>query len=68
MEYVKPSVKISVIYKNGVKDRISPALLDALLDAEQVDRFQRADGWVKVGADPLRGLGGHYAGAERRRF
>jgi hypothetical protein len=67
MGYVKPSAKISVVYKNGVKDRISPGLLDTLLDAQQVDRFQRSEGWVRVGADRLRGKGGDYAGYERRR-
>jgi hypothetical protein len=60
-------MKISVIYKNGVKDRISPGLLDTLLDAQQVDRFQRSDGWVRVGTDQVREKVEDYVGYERRR-
>ncbi len=59
--------KINVVYKNGVKDRISPALLGTLLDSKQIDQFERVDGWARVGIDPLRGMGGSpFDGDERR--
>ncbi len=59
--------KINVVYKNGAKDRIGPALLDAMIDAKQVEQFERDDGWAEVGIDPIRGMGGPpYAGRNRR--
>ncbi|MBE9485582.1 MAG: hypothetical protein IMY82_00250 [Chloroflexi bacterium] len=67
MAFFRRSTKINVVYKNGVKDRISPALLDTLIDSRQVDQFERSDGWAKVGLDPIRGMGGiDYEGSERR--
>ena len=67
MGFFRQTTKINVIYKNGVKDRISPALLSTLIDSRQVDQFERSDGWAKVGRDPVRGNGAHgYEGAERR--
>lgn len=67
MAFFRHSTKINVVYKNGVKDRISPALLGTLIDSKQIDQFERRDGWAKVGLDPVRGLGGvGYEGSERR--
>ncbi|WP_303720852.1 GSU3473 family protein [Malonomonas rubra] len=67
MAFFRRSTKINVVYKNGVKDRISPALLGTLIDTKQIDQFERSEGWAKVGVDPLRGAGGTpYEGAERR--
>lgn len=67
MAFFRRSTKISVVYRNGVKDRISPALLGTLIDSRQIDQFERSDGWAKVGIDPMRGTGGaSYEGAERR--
>lgn len=67
MGFFRQSTKINVIYKNGVKDRISPALLNTLIDSQQIEKFERADGWATVGVDPVRraALNG-YAGSERR--
>lgn len=67
MGFFRRSTKVNVVYKNGVKDRISPALLSTLIDSRQIDQFERDDGWTRVGIDPLRGMGGvSYEGGERR--
>ncbi len=67
MGFFRRSNKINVVYRNGVKDRISPALLGTLIDSKQIDQFERADGWTRVGIDPIRGVGGMtYEGGERR--
>jgi hypothetical protein len=67
MGFFSPSVKINVIYRNGVKDRISTALLSTLIDSKQIDHFERSSGWVKLELDPVRGMGGAvYYGTERR--
>lgn len=67
MGFFKQSAKINVVYKNGVKDRISPALLNTLLASRQVRKFERRDGWAQVGTDPIRATGrADYSGEERR--
>lgn len=67
MAFIRRTTKINVVYRNGVKDRISPALLGTLIDSKQIDQFERSDGWAKVGLDPIRGSGGPgYDGTERR--
>jgi hypothetical protein len=67
MGFFRQNTKINVIYKNGVKDRISPALLGTLLDSKQIDQFERGDGWARVGVDPLRKMAmGAYDGSDRR--
>lgn len=68
MTYFRQSERINVVYCNGAKDRISPILLDTLLDSSRIDCFERAEGWVKVGVDPLREMSVRdYQGIERRR-
>lgn len=67
MVFFRRTTKVNVVYRNGVKDRISPALLGTLIDSRQIDQFERNDGWAKVGLDPIRGVGGvNYEGGERR--
>lgn len=67
MAFIRRTTKINVVYRNGVKDRISPALLGTLIDSKQIDQFERSDGWAKVGLDPIRGSGGtSYNGTDRR--
>jgi len=61
----KPTIR--VIYRNGNSEKIDPLRLTTLLEAREVAGFQRADGWVTVGIDRLRGMGGPpYLGDERR--
>ncbi|MCK4502088.1 MAG: hypothetical protein KAU22_03570 [Desulfuromonadales bacterium] len=67
MGFFRQQSKINVIYKNGVKDRISPALLGTLISSKQVDQFERSSGWVRVGIDAVRASGsGVFIGSERR--
>lgn len=69
MGFFRQSTRINVVYKNGVKDRISPALLNTLIDSKQIARFERADGWTRVGIDPTRKAEkADYSGQERRSF
>ncbi len=67
MGYFRQNTQINVVYKNGIKDSISPALLGTLIKSKQIDQFERSDGWAKVGLDPVRGMGkSHFVGGERR--
>ena len=67
MGFFRQRSKINVIYKNGVKDRISPALLGTLINSKQIDQFERSSGWVRIGIDAVREVGsGVFVGQERR--
>lgn len=67
MGFLRQEAKISVVYKNGVKDHISPALLGTLINTQQIDQFERSSGWVKIGVDPVRGMrSSSFIGEERR--
>ncbi len=67
MGFFRQSTKINVVYKNGVKDRISPALLNTLIKSKQIEQFERSDGWARIGVDPIRESGKKdYAGTDRR--
>ena len=67
MGYFRQKMQINVIYKNGVKDHISPALLGTLINSKQIDQFERSSGWVKVGIDPVRDMkNADFTGVERR--
>jgi len=58
---------IRVMYSDWRQDVVSPRALDRLLALKRVKKFKRLSGWVNVGCDPLRGMGGgHYDGPERR--
>lgn len=58
---------ISVIYKNGKHGLIDSALINELIRKNQLKGFLRSDGWVTVGQDLIRGIGGRYSGPERRK-
>lgn len=67
MDLFGGSPKIKVVYKSGTEDRIAPSLLTRLIDLQEVARFHRSDGWVTIGIDPIRGMGGRaYLGENRR--
>lgn len=51
------NTRINVVRSNGLMDRISTELLDRLIAANGIDQFERSDGWVQVGIDPIRGMG-----------
>jgi len=58
---------IPVMLKNGTEDIVSTHILERMLEAGQIMFFRRSKGWVVVGRDEVRGMGGIlYRGAERR--
>jgi len=63
-------MKISVILKNGKKDNVPVYLLGAMIAAGEVTSLRRADGWVKIGVDPVRNGETSYCyyGPERRKL
>jgi len=59
--------KIRVIYRNGSRAKVLPEQLSVLLADEKISQFQRMDGWVTIGIDRIRGMGGPpYLGDNRR--
>ncbi len=66
MAITRRNSRINVVYRNGVKDSISPGLLNTLISSKQVTQFERSSGWVTVGKDAIRGMGGSFSGVERR--
>ncbi len=68
MGFIRQSPRINVVYRNGVKDRVSPALLGTLINGKQIEQFERSSGWVNVATDAVRQVGeSSFAGTERRR-
>jgi hypothetical protein len=60
---------IRVLYQNDKYDYVADFVLDELIATGKVKKFQRSDGWVTIGQDAIRGVGGNrYGGPERRRF
>ena len=59
--------EISVFYQDGMMDMIAPEALQPLIDRNEIVKFQRSDGWVYPGIDPIRSSLPHdYCGQERR--
>ena len=58
---------IRVIYKELMAGKVQDTHIDRLIRENKIVGFFRSDGYVRVGNDPLRGSGGEYNGAERRR-
>jgi hypothetical protein len=60
---------IRVQYKNGWYDYIVGQVLDEQIARKHIKQFYRPSEkrWVTVGVDRIRGIGGTYDGAERRR-
>ena len=68
MGLYRQHIKINVIYKNGTKDQISPALLNTLINSNQIEQFERSSGWVKVDSDQICHAGAtDFPGIERRK-
>ncbi len=58
---------VPVMLRNGTEEIVSSQVLERMLEENQVTFFRRHSGWVVVGRDPLRGMGGElYVGKERR--
>jgi hypothetical protein len=45
---------IKVIYKDGKPGEIENYLLDDLIHSKKIKKFQRSNGWVTIGVDPIR--------------
>ena len=58
---------ISVIYHDDEHDIAKPYQLDRLISSGKIKKFLRSSGWITVGVDPIRGIGGSYKGPERRK-
>lgn len=48
-------------------DSVPPHILDRMLESGEIHAFERSNGWVFVGRDPIRSASRPYYGAERRR-
>jgi hypothetical protein len=58
---------VEVIFKNGRKGYVNRSELNMLINSRLIQRFKRADGWVRIGMDPLRQRGDlSYSGEEKR--
>ncbi len=58
-----------VQYQDNRYDFVNTQILDRLLAEKEIRRFRRPSEqrWIDVDTDPVRGLGGHYSGPDRRR-
>jgi hypothetical protein len=57
---------IKVIYKDNSAGIVRASSLQQLISSGKIVAFRRSSGWVKIGRDPVRGLGGRYEGPDRR--
>ena len=59
---------IRIVDRQGKKLNVSPGMLESLLARNEISRFRRANGWVKIGIDTTRSpqTVQVYAGQERR--
>lgn len=45
---------ISVIFANGDERQVPAYMIDYLIREKKITAFQRSEGWVQVGRDPIR--------------
>jgi hypothetical protein len=58
---------IRVVYADNTADTVADFALESLIREGRIKKFCRSDGWVVIGQDPIRGMGGQYSGPERRK-
>jgi len=58
---------IRVIYHDNKYGEIDSFKLDKLIALGKIKKFCRSGGWVTIGVDPIRGMGGTYNGSDRRK-
>ena len=59
--------EVAVVYQDGMMDMVQPQILQKLIEKDDIVKFQRTDGWVYPGIDPVRRLlSSLYQGPERR--
>lgn len=59
-------MRIPVMLKDGTEQTVDKAELKELMAEQQILFFKRKNGWVVVGRENVRGVGGVYLGADRR--
>lgn len=64
---VDSQLLIRVIYHDNKYGEIESFKLDKLIALGKIKKFLRPGGWVTIGVDPIRGMGGTYNGPERRK-
>lgn len=57
--------EIMVVYDDGSTGSVAVSRLDSLIASGRIKSFQRAEGWVRVGIDPIRRI--NCQGRERRK-
>ena len=59
---------ISVVYPDGKHDLVKGFYLTYLINMREISKFKRADGWIDIDSDKVRGRGQKqsYQGPERR--
>jgi hypothetical protein len=58
---------VTVVYQDGMMDMVEQSALQSLIEADEIVKFQRTDGWVYPGIDPVRhSARSSYQGPERR--
>ncbi|MBD1399568.1 GSU3473 family protein [Pelovirga terrestris] len=58
---------VPIVYEDGMMDQVDPQSLQVLIEEEMIVKFQRGEGWVYVGVDPVRTKQRpDYPGPERR--
>jgi len=50
----RDSHRIAVVLLDGTHHHVSPRVLNVMLDNNRVAQFKRSNGWVTVGAHPVR--------------
>lgn len=59
--------EVAVVYQDGMMDMVRPKVLQNLIENDDIVKFQRSDGWVYPGIDPIRRMrNATYSGPERR--
>lgn len=47
---------------------VDASYLECLIKTGTITSFKRANGWVKIGQDPIRQNSGNYSGPDRRKI
>ena len=59
--------EVPVVYQDGMMDMVESNSLQTLIETDEIVKFQRTDGWVYPGIDPVRRFPRRsYQGTERR--
>lgn len=56
-----------MVYHDNTTDTVADFALEDMIRDGRIKKFCRSDGWVVIGQDPIRGMGGQYSGPDRRK-